>query len=103
MSVFEALADPTRRRIVELLADRERTAGQIAAEFSISRPAVSRHLRVLREAGIADATDVAQSRLYRLNDEALTEAERWLHDTRALWLRRLGLLERHLESRRGQS
>jgi DNA-binding transcriptional ArsR family regulator len=97
MTAFEALADPTRRRIVELLAERDRTAGHIAAEFQVSRPAISRHLRILREAGIAKASDVAQHRVYRLNGDALMEVERWLRETRTQWRCRLELLERHLE------
>ena len=78
MDRFEALGDPTRRRIVELLAGGEQTAGDVAREFAVSRPAVSRHLRVLREAGIASARSEAQRRVYRLEPKPLAEMEAWL-------------------------
>jgi DNA-binding transcriptional ArsR family regulator len=96
MEVFEALADPTRRRIVELLARRERAAGEIAAEFRVSRPAISKHLRVLREAGIVDVREVAQRRIYRLEPRTLGSAERWLARHRRFWEQRLEALERHV-------
>ena len=97
MEVFEALADPTRRRIVELLARREHSAGEVAAEFDVSRPAVSRHLRVLRESGVVEVRDVAQRRIYRLDPETLRRAEEWLAHYRGFWEERLDHLERHLE------
>jgi DNA-binding transcriptional ArsR family regulator len=96
MSVFEALADPTRRQIVELLAEGERSAGEIASAFPVSRPGISRHLRVLRDAGLASSESRGQQRLYRLNDNGLAEAEEWLASRRRDWDRRLDALERHL-------
>jgi DNA-binding transcriptional ArsR family regulator len=97
MEVFEALADPTRRHIVELLSRRERAAGEIAAEFRVSRPAISKHLRVLREAGIVDVREVAQRRIYRLDPRSLESAERWLARHRRFWEERLDALERHVQ------
>jgi DNA-binding transcriptional ArsR family regulator len=97
MQVFEALADPTRRRIVELLAEDERSAGEVASYFRVSRPAVSKHLRVLREAGVVNARGEAQRRIYRLEPKALDEAEAWLARHRQFWERRLDALEAHLE------
>jgi DNA-binding transcriptional ArsR family regulator len=97
--VFEALADPTRRRVLELLAIRELTAGEIASVFPVSRPAVSRHLRVLREAGLVRARRDAQRRVYELDAAPLAELDEWLADYRRFWSDRLDHLERHLESR----
>jgi DNA-binding transcriptional ArsR family regulator len=96
MEVFEALADPTRRHIVELLSRRERAAGEIAAEFHVSRPAISKHLRVLREAGVVDVREVAQRRIYRLDPTSLESAERWLARHRRFWEQRLDALARHI-------
>ncbi len=78
MSAFEALADPTRRRIVELVSERERSAGEIASVFDISRPGVSRHLRVLREHGVVHARDDGTRRLYSLETRGLSEMDDWL-------------------------
>ena len=78
MSAFEALADPTRRTIVELLAEGERSAGELAAEFETSRPAVSRHLRVLREHGLVSAREHGRRRLYSLEPAPLAELDEWL-------------------------
>jgi DNA-binding transcriptional ArsR family regulator len=98
-SVYDALADPTRRHVIELLAERERTAGELASAFTVSRPAVSRHLRVLREAGIVRAREEAQRRIYSLEPKPLEELDRWLESVRRFWLDRLDGLERHLERR----
>ena len=97
MEVFEALADPTRRRIVELLAESERSAGELAGQFRVSRPAVSKHLRVLREAGVVDVRGDAQRRIYRLEPRALGEAEAWLARHRQFWEQRLAALQAHIE------
>lgn len=96
MEVFEALADPTRRRIVELLAEQERSVGDLASHFPSSRPAISKHLRVLREAGVVDSRGEAQRRIYRLEPEALGEAEGWLARLRKFWEQRLDVLEARL-------
>jgi DNA-binding transcriptional ArsR family regulator len=90
---FEALADPTRRTIVERLAREEMTAGEIAALFDAARPGVSRHLRVLREAGLVEARAVAQRRVYRLAPDALDEVEQWCLAVRTFWDQRLDALE----------
>lgn len=97
--VFTALADPTRRRILELVAVRECTAGELAAEFATSRPAVSRHLRVLRAAGLVSWRGDAQRRLYRLDGDGLAEAGGWIERTRDDWAGRLDAFERHLDNR----
>jgi DNA-binding transcriptional ArsR family regulator len=95
-TVFEALADPTRRRVLELLSERELSAGEIAAAFTVSRPAVSRHLRVLRQAGLVQARRDAQRRVYGLDPEPLAELDSWLATYRPFWNERLDLLEQHL-------
>lgn len=93
MDGFTALADPTRRRIVDLLADGERDAGSIAAGFDISKPAISRHLRVLREGGIIQVRQQAQRRIYSLRPDGLREIDRWLSRYRSFWSERLDDLE----------
>ena len=80
MNGLEALADPTRLRIVELLAEEERSAGQIASHFPTSRPGVSRHLRVLREAGLVHVREDGQRRLYSLEARPLAELSAWLEN-----------------------
>lgn len=97
-TVFDALADPIRRRLLELVAERERTAGELAGEFSVSRPAISRHLRVLRDCGLVSWRGRAQQRLYRLNPAPLEEAATWIDRTRDRWAARLDALERHLDT-----
>jgi DNA-binding transcriptional ArsR family regulator len=101
---MEALADPTRRRIVELLGERERSVNELAAEFPVSRPAVSRHLRVLHEHGLVHARGEAQRRIYSLDPEPLAELDAWLARYRSFWSQRLDALETQLrrERRRGQ-
>jgi DNA-binding transcriptional ArsR family regulator len=94
VTAFEALADPTRRRIVELVAEEERSAGELAAAFSISRPGVSKHLRVLREEGIVTTRGQGTRRLYSLAPDGLAEVDRWL---RRFWTNRLDALETELE------
>ena len=103
MQALEALSDPTRRRIVELLADGERTAGDIAAQFPITRPAVSRHLRVLRESGLVRAREEAQRRLYSLDPAPLAELDEWLDRYRGFWPQRLDALETQLRRARRQA
>ena len=96
MDTFTALADPTRRRIIESLAVGETSFGEIADRFEMSRPAVSQHLKVLREAGIVTARVDAQRRIYRLTDEGLDEIEAWLNKVREFWTQRLDKLEQLL-------
>lgn len=93
MNALEALADPTRRRIVELLADEERSAGDIASHFPTSRPGVSRHLRVLRDAGLVQVREDGQRRLYSLEPGPLTELNAWLEN-------RLDALDTEIRRRR---
>ncbi len=96
MQIFDALADPTRRRILELLRTEERPAGELVDALGMSQPAVSRHLRLLREAGLVEARVDAQRRLYRLRPETLRELDAWLEPYRLLWSGRLDELESHL-------
>jgi len=100
VDAIEALADPTRRRIVELLADGERSAGELASNFAISRPAVSRHLRVLREHGLVHAREDAQRRLYALDPAPLAELDEWLGRYRSFWAQRLDALDTELRRAR---
>ena len=100
MPVFEALADPTRRRLLELLATGERSAGELAGQFEISRPGVSRHLRVLREAGLVRARGEGQRRLYSVDPAPLAEMDEWLERWRGFWAQRLDALD--TEIRRGR-
>lgn len=102
METMEALADPTRRRIVEMLAEHDRSAGEIGAAFTISQPAVSKHLRVLREAGLVRSRGEAQRRIYRLDPEPLEDVEAWLRNCRRFWTQRLDRLEQHLKETRGR-
>lgn len=97
MSVFEVLAEPNRRGIVELLGDGERPVGELVDALAISQPAVSKHLRVLREAGLVDVRGVAQRRLYRLRPEPLRELDLWVARYRVLWQESLDRLEAHLD------
>ena len=97
MQAFAALADPTRRDIVALLAGGERTAGEIAARFDVTQPAISRHLKVLRESGLATVRGDAQRRIYSLNTAELLAAEAWMASQRALWERRFDALGRRLD------
>ena len=98
MQSLLAIADPTRRRIVELLAARERTAGELVDEFDISAPAISQHLKVLREAGLVTVRAEGQSRVQALNPAGFGDLEAWLEKTRSVWSRRLDALERELRA-----
>jgi DNA-binding transcriptional ArsR family regulator len=93
VKALEALSEPTRRRIVELLAERERDVGEIASHFEVSQPAISRHLRVLREHGLVRSRAEAQRRLYSLDPEPLAEVDEWLARVRAFWTKRLDALD----------
>ena len=95
MDAYSALADPTRRQILALLAERgQLAASAIAENFAVSGPAISQHLKVLRESELVAMESRAQQRLYEINDRALAEVERWLRATRAQWNERLDRLER---------
>jgi DNA-binding transcriptional ArsR family regulator len=96
-SVFETIAEPHRRAILSLLAASEQSVGEIEATLRLPQPTVSKHLRVLRDAGFVEATVDAQRRLYRLKPEALQEVDAWLAPFRRFWSARVDALERHLE------
>jgi len=100
MKALEALADPTRRRIVELLVDGERTAGDLASHFETSRPGVSRHLRVLREHGLVNARDDGRRRLYSLEPQPFADLDEWLERYRAFWTQRLDALDTEIHRRK---
>lgn len=95
--VFDVIAEPTRRHILDLLRDGERAVGELVEVLGLSQPAVSKHLRVLREAGLVDVRTDAQRRLYRLRPEPLREIDEWLQPYRAAWRDRLDALEHHLD------
>ena len=93
MDTFIALAYPTRRQIIESLAIGETSFGALADQFEMSRPAVSQHLKVLRDAGIVTSRADAQRRIYRLSDDGLEEIDAWLGKVQKFWTRRLDKLE----------
>ena len=95
--VFEVLAEPNRRRILDLLREGEQAVGDLVSGLGISQPAVSKHLRVLRRAGLVEVRADAQRRLYRLRSEPLREIDEWLAPYRAAWGHRLDALEAHLD------
>jgi len=96
--MFEVVAEPHRRRILDLLLEDERTVGDLVADLGISQPGVSKHLRVLRDAGVVEVRVDAQRRVYRLRPDALREIDEWLAPYRATWSKRLDALERHLDA-----
>jgi DNA-binding transcriptional ArsR family regulator len=100
LNALAALADPTRLRIVELLADGERSAGELAAHFDAARPGVSRHLRVLREHGLVRARIEGRRRLYSLDPRPLEELDAWLEHYRSFWTNRLDALDTEVKRRR---
>jgi DNA-binding transcriptional ArsR family regulator len=98
MQSLAAIADPTRRRIVELLAERERTTGELVREFDLSAPAISQHLNVLRDAGLVVTRAEGQSRIQSLDPAGFDELDAWLEKTRSMWSRSLDALERELRA-----
>jgi DNA-binding transcriptional ArsR family regulator len=94
---FEALAEPNRRRILDLLLEQPRSVGELVAQTGLSQPGTSKHLRVLREAGLVHVRKDAQRRLYELNPQALADLIRWVEPYRKLWASQLDALERHLD------
>lgn len=96
-TTFEVLAEPTRRRILDLLLDRERPVGELVSKLKLSQPGVSKHLRVLRDAGLVSVRNDAQRRIYGVRAEPLEEIAEWLEPYRRLWAERLDALERHLD------
>jgi DNA-binding transcriptional ArsR family regulator len=96
MDAFTVLADPTRRHIIETLCGGERAFGELAGLFDMSRPAVSQHLKALRDAGVVSVRAEAQRRYYRLNSDGLNEVDAWLQQVRRFWNHRLDKLEQAL-------
>jgi DNA-binding transcriptional ArsR family regulator len=96
-SVFEIIAEPNRRAILSLLASSQRSVGELERRLRISQPTVSKHLRVLREAGFVESTVDAQRRLYRLKPEPFHEVDAWLAQFRRFWSAHVDALERHLD------
>lgn len=96
LAVLDVIAEPTRRRILDVVREGERSVGQLVEELGMHQPGVSRHLRVLRDAGLVEVRQDAQRRLYRLRPEPLMELDAWLEPYRAEWAGRLDSLERHL-------
>jgi DNA-binding transcriptional ArsR family regulator len=100
MDVFAAVAEPTRRAVLDLLAEQERSAGELVAAFpALTQPAVSRHLRILRESQLVAVRPDGQRRVYSLRPAALAELDRWLDRYRRFWSARLDALEAHLDAR----
>ena len=95
--MFEIIAEPNRRAILSLLVSSEQSVGEIERRLGMPQPAVSKHLRVLRDAGFVESTLAPQRRLYRLKPEPLQEVEAWLAPFRRLWLAHVEALERHLD------
>jgi DNA-binding transcriptional ArsR family regulator len=99
MNAFAALADPTRAEIVDALAERGRTVNEIVGLFSLTQPSISRHLRILREAGLVSVEPDGQRRVYRLDPAPLREIDHWLDRYRKFWAGKLDDLERHMDEK----
>jgi DNA-binding transcriptional ArsR family regulator len=97
MTAYAALADPHRREILDLLRDGERSVGELVARLRLSQPGVSKHLKVLREAGLVEVRPEGKRRWYGLQARPLSEVDEWLEPYRVYWSGRLDALERHLE------
>jgi DNA-binding transcriptional ArsR family regulator len=98
MTVFDVVAEPNRRRILDLLSQDERPVGELVGRLELSQPAVSKHLRILRDAGLVEVRGDAQRRLYRVRPEPLRAIDDWLTPYRRMWAARLDDLARHLET-----
>ncbi|MFN7055718.1 ArsR/SmtB family transcription factor [Hyphomonas sp.] len=101
--VFTALADPDRRRAVELLGQQPRSAGELAGALGLAAPAMSRHLRLLKQAGLAEETHPefdARVRIYSLKEGAMADLKHWLADTETMWADQLAAFKAHAENRR---
>jgi DNA-binding transcriptional ArsR family regulator len=96
-TVFKIISEPNRRAILSLLASSQQSVGEIKRQLGMSQPTVSKHLRVLREAGFVEATVDAQRRLYRLKPEPFQEVDAWLGQFRRFWSAHVDALERHLD------
>lgn len=97
MTAYAALAEPSRRQILDLLRDGERSVSELVSRLTLSQPGVSKHLRILREAGLVEVRRDGRRRWYGLRAEPLAEVDAWLEPYRAHWSGRLDALERHLE------
>lgn len=97
MTAYAALAEPHRRQILDLLREGERSVGELVGRLKLSQPGVSKHLRILRQAGLVDVRPDGRTRWYGLRATPLAEVDAWLEPYRALWSERLDALERHLE------
>ena len=97
LAVLEVIAEPTRRRILDAVRDRERSVTELVERVGMHQPGVSRHLKVLRDAGLVEVRRDAQRRLYRLRPEPLMALDAWLEPYRAEWAGRLDSLERHMQ------
>jgi DNA-binding transcriptional ArsR family regulator len=102
-TTFELVAEPSRRRILDLLRERARSVGELVKLLGLSQPGVSKHLRLLREAGLVRVRRDGQRRWYELDPEPLAELDEWLAPYRQLWDGRLDRLERHLDDKRKES
>jgi DNA-binding transcriptional ArsR family regulator len=100
-TTFDVLAEPSRRRILDLLLEQPRSVGELVERLGLTQPGTSKHLRVLREAGLVRVRKDAQRRWYELRPEPLAEVDQWLEPYRALWAGRLDALERHLDDTAG--
>jgi DNA-binding transcriptional ArsR family regulator len=100
LAALQVLAEPRRRAILELLRDGEQPVGELVERLGASQPAISKHLRILKDAGLVEARVDAQRRLYRIRPEPLADLDEWLASYRQLWTTRLDRLEDHLERRR---
>ena len=103
MSAFQVLAEPHRRHILDLLREGERSVNELVAGLGLSQPGVSKHLRILREAGLVEVRADAQRRLYTLRPRPLEELHRWLEPYRRLWSGQLDALEQHLDRTRKET
>lgn len=102
LAALQVLAEPRRLAILELLRDGERPVGELVDRLPLSQPSVSKHLRILKDAGLVEARRDAQRRLYRIRPEPLAELDEWLASYRQLWTTHLDLLEGHLDRRRNR-
>ena len=100
LAALQVLAEPRRLQILDLLRESERPVGELVDRVGLSQPAVSKHLRVLKDAGLVEARPDAQRRLYRIRPEPLVELDEWLASYRELWTTHLDRLEDHLDQRR---
>ncbi len=100
ITTLQVLGEPSRQAILDLLRDGERPVGELVEKLQLSQPAVSKHLRALKDAGVVEARTDAQRRLYRIRPEPLMELDTWLSSYRRLWTTHLDRLEDHLERRR---